>query len=151
MSTCNQLVFVIVGGCSAFHCFNQKLQPSLRANILVPVLGGMQCTGSRIVCSLLHFMQNPAADIAAQVATALALSAKVARDHGTPADAASANQWETLAQRAYNYAKSQFTALQGAASCSNSPANTNCVGSGCVPTDGVRNFDLLSANMHRSW
>lgn len=83
-------------------------------------------------------VQNAASDIAAQVAAALALSAKVARDHGTAADKVSADRWETLAVRAYNYAQGQYNELDGAASCSVSSAKSNCQGSGCGGGRGVR-------------
>lgn len=83
-------------------------------------------------------MQNPASDIAAQVAAALALSAKVARDHGAAADAAAAARWEELALRAFHYAKGRFDMFDDAASCSNSGAAANCHGSGCTGGRGVR-------------
>jgi hypothetical protein len=80
-------------------------------------------------------MQNPAADVAAQVAAALALSAKLARDHGTADDQAAAVRWEELALRAYTYAKGRNTV---GASCSNSGARGNCKGTGCSGGAGVR-------------
>lgn len=83
-------------------------------------------------------VQNPAADIAAQVAAALALSAKVARDHGTAADIAAAARWEERALRAFNYAKGRYDIFDGAATCGKSSALTNCQGSGCSGGRGVR-------------
>ena len=91
-------------------------------------------------------MQNQASDIAAQVAAALALSAKVARDHGTAADRAAAARWEERALRAFNYAKGQYDIFDGAATCGKSSALTNCQGSGCSGGRGVRTFHSTSLN-----
>lgn len=98
-------------------------------------------------------MQNPTADIAASVASALAMSAKVARDFGTSEDAASADRWEMLAERAFNYAKNMTHMHADEATCTVSSAATNCIGSGCSATGvdegtnntvrGVRFFPLF--------
>lgn len=80
---------------------------------------------------MLLCLQNPAADIAASVAAALAISAKVARDYGTAEDVAAADGWEMLAERAFNYAKKMTHMHADEATCTVSSAGTNCVGSGC--------------------
>ena len=79
------------------------------------------------------------ADIAAQTATALALSAKVLTDHGEPTDASTANRWLRKASAAYNYAR-KMTAMHGPeATCTASSAATNCVGTGCETIDTYGN------------
>ena len=81
-------------------------------------------------------MQNPAADIAAQISGALALAAKVARDHGTAEDAAEAVEWEAKAVAALAYANrmvDEFT-LAGS-TCTESSAAGNCDGSTCTTVD----------------
>lgn len=78
-------------------------------------------------------MQNPAADIAAQAAAALALNSKVALEYGTSADIESANtSWTPKAERAYVYAKRMWEMHGANASCTNSAALTNCIGTGCT-------------------
>lgn len=79
-------------------------------------------------------MQNPAADIAASVASALAISAKVAREYGGAEDKTNADRWEMLAERAFNYAKKMTHQHADEATCTVSSASTNCVGSGCSAT-----------------
>lgn len=78
-------------------------------------------------------MQNPAADIAAQAAAALALISRVALDHGTLADQQEAsNTWAPKAERAYTYAKQMWQLHGNKSSCTLSSANDNCIGSGCT-------------------
>ena len=78
-------------------------------------------------------LQNPAADVAAQAAAALAMSARVALDHGTPQDQKVANStWAPKAVRAYAYAKNMWQKYGNDSSCTNSGANDNCIGSGCL-------------------
>jgi hypothetical protein len=82
------------------------------------------------------FLQNPVADIAAQAAAALALNARVALDHGTDADAQRANStWIPKAERAYVYAKAMWELHGLNASCTNSAALTNCIGTGCTEVE----------------
>ena len=81
-------------------------------------------------------MQNPAADVAAQAAAALAMSAKVALEHGTPEDQRAANStWAPKAARAYAYAKLMWQRHGNDSSCTVSGANDNCIGSGCTELD----------------
>ena len=78
-------------------------------------------------------MQNPAADIAAQAAAALALNAKVATEYGTAEDQQMANStWAPKAERAYVYAKKMWEMHGANASCTNSASLTNCIGTGCT-------------------
>ena len=92
--------------------------------------------------------------MAAQVAAALAMSAKVSREHNAGDDGAAA-RWLALAERAFNYAKrTSHTFGPGAAICSNSTAASNCLGSGCeavdengLPVEGVRALNLSYAQI----
>ena len=68
------------------------------------------------------------------MASALAISAKVAREFGTPEDVASADEWEMLAERAYSYAKTMTHMHADQATCTVSSAGTNCIGAGCSST-----------------
>ena len=95
-------------------------------------------------------VQHPVADVAAQTATALALSAKVLLEHGEPEDASTADRWMRKAVAAYDYAV-KMAAMHGAEStCTASSAATNCVGVGCEdidtygnPVRGVRTCFLM--------
>jgi hypothetical protein len=92
-------------------------------------------------------MQNPAADIAAQLAGGLAVAAKLAREYGTPEDMKLADDWEAKAVAALQYAERMIAAfsLEGS-TCTKSSTVANCVGSTCTetdpddgsPTEGVR-------------
>ena len=86
--------------------------------------------------------------MAAQVAAALAISAKVSREHNS-GDYGAAVRWLQLAERAYNYAKLGTNAFGANATCTFSTAASNCLGTGCETVDengltveGVRLFFL---------
>ena len=90
-------------------------------------------------------MSHPAADVAAQAATGLAMSAKVLATYGTAADATAARQYTQEAMRAYAYAKLIHETYGIDGICFRSAAVRNCVGSGCTkfepdgdPTRSVR-------------
>ena len=84
-------------------------------------------------------VQHPVADIAAQTAAALALSAKVLLEHGEPEDASTADRWMRKAVAAYEYAR-KMVAMHGAeATCTASSAARNCVGAGCEEIDTFGN------------
>ena len=127
---------------------------------------GISETGSADAFGLFFFhvdtmhVQNPAADIAAQLSAALALSAKVAKEHGTAADAEEAVEWEVKAVAALAYANrmvDQFT-LEGS-TCTESPAAGNCMGSTCTEvdpddgsdTEGVRSCCMRYSHEHFHW
>lgn len=94
-------------------------------------------------------MQNPAADVAAQLAAALAMSAKVSKEHNG-GDNGAADRWLILAVRAYKYAKQVSNMYGDASTCTASTAVDNCLGSGCetldengLPVEGVRVYHFL--------
>jgi hypothetical protein len=81
-------------------------------------------------------MQNPVADIAALAAAALALNSRVALEYGTPEDKERANStWIPKAERAYMYAKKMWSMHGTNASCTNSVAVNNCIGSSCTTVE----------------
>jgi hypothetical protein len=81
-------------------------------------------------------VQNPAADVAAQAAAALALMAKIAQTHGNEWDQKVANfTWVPKAKRAYAYAKLMWQRHGKKATCTKSSASTNCIGAGCTKVD----------------
>eukprot|EP00892_Ulva_mutabilis_P000071 jgi/Ulvmu1/10064/UM006_0011.1 len=80
-------------------------------------------------------MDNPAAEIAAQAAAGLAMTAKVLATHGTAADKKLAEQYGVEAARAYEYAKMMLLKHDRDAICFRSSALTNCVGTGCTKVD----------------
>jgi hypothetical protein len=73
---------------------------------------------------------HPAADVAAQVATALALVARALYTHGTPEDrsASVAGLFEEKAVRAFDYAADAFEERAHNSTCMLSGAAHNCVG-----------------------
>lgn len=77
-------------------------------------------------------LDHPAADIAAQAATGLAMGAKALATYGTAADAATAGEYGIKAARAYEYAKRMWLMHGVDSICSRSSATTNCIGSGCT-------------------
>lgn len=79
-------------------------------------------------------MQHPAADIAAQVASALAMSAKVSMEHNS-GDYGAADRWLKLAEHAYTYAKQMENRHGDNSTCSKSEAVANCLGNGCTTVD----------------
>lgn len=80
-------------------------------------------------------LDNPAADIAGQAATGLAMAAKALATHGTAADAAAAAEYGIKAARTYEYAKSMWRMHGEDSICTRSPASKNCIGSGCTETE----------------
>jgi hypothetical protein len=94
-------------------------------------------------CALVDYwdvcaVQHPIADIAAQTAAALALSAKVLNDFGEAGEERAADRWWKKAKAAYEYAK-KMTAMHGErATCTSSTASKNCVGVGCPKMGGIQ-------------
>ena len=110
-----------VQACSAVHSTRYQCEVSFRISV-------------KYECSCC--LQNPAADIAAQLSAALSLSSKVAKEHGTAEDMAEAVEWEAKAVAALAYANrmvDEFT-LEGS-TCTESSAANNCVGSTCTEVD----------------
>lgn len=102
-------------------------------------------------------MTHPAADVAAQAAAGLAMSAKVLATYGDETDKANAVSYGIEAGRAFEYAKMMWRAYGDGSICSRTVASLNCIGSGCTPLneDGtpvrsVRHFCSLHtlARMH---
>ena len=77
-------------------------------------------------------MAHPAADVAAQAATGLAMAAKALATHGTAADAERATEYGVKAGHAYKYAMLMYERHGSNATCFQSSAVRNCVGSGCT-------------------
>jgi hypothetical protein len=81
---------------------------------------------------------KPAADLAAQAAAGMAMLAKYFRSskRSTAGDRALADRLEPRARAAYDYSQRMVTKFGSAKStCSNSPANDNCIGVTCLPPD----------------
>jgi hypothetical protein len=80
-------------------------------------------------------LDNPAADVAAQAATALAINARLLQRFGNgAADNATAAVWTAKSVHAYRYAKAMWTAHGDKATCTLSSSRDNCIGSGCTTT-----------------
>eukprot|EP00892_Ulva_mutabilis_P000072 jgi/Ulvmu1/10065/UM006_0012.1 len=95
-------------------------------------------------------LHHPAADVAAQTATGLAMAAKALTAHGTAADTILALQYGTEAARTYAYAMLMYAQHGSDAICVRSDAVSNCIGSGCTTVqsngDRVRSVCTLYRN-----
>ena len=139
----SMLLFAVSAGCQ----FAQRRAAQQRAPA---------CGAETRICALAATAQKPAADTAAQVATALALMAHYFRtSEGTGAymRGALADACEDKAKAAYDYAKRQFNRLGKDATCSFSEAASNCIGNctgAATPVRCVRYHDQARVMFARS-
>eukprot|EP00892_Ulva_mutabilis_P000082 jgi/Ulvmu1/10074/UM006_0021.1 len=126
-SRANNTDFAILIGVADSSTYEKAAYPSW----LTPPAYQQKCYFANIT--------HPAADVAAQAAAGLAMTAKVLATYGDAADKSNAAWYGIEAGRAYEYAKLMWRAYGENSICSKSVASINCVGSGCtkIQEDGL--------------